>query len=66
MLRVAKFDTSNTSPTQQIITRMHQASIGHYSAHVAQHSLVIHYSFNYSALLNKPYRHELLIIREQL
>jgi len=35
MRRVIKFDTSNTGPTRQIIIRMRQASISHYSAHKA-------------------------------
>jgi len=42
MPRVAKFDTSNPSPTQQIITRLHQALYSHYSARIAQHPHVIH------------------------
>jgi len=36
MPQVIKLDTSNTGPTHQIITRIHQASISHHSSHKAQ------------------------------
>jgi len=56
--QVAKFDTPNTCPAQQIITRMHQALISHYSAHGAQQphnkAVKIQSSFIHKSLAENP------------